>query len=222
MTREARDVMATRDGPPDDRPNIGTTPFLEGLQALEGEEMPADQDAVLDPDEIEERRVPTQTEFDRLDPDGRVEEDADALEGLGGGLDGELREGETDDPDVAAEEGIPWVPPIDPPVVASTWSDDPVVAAGTGVSALDESFDADSPGVLLSDEGEINERVREALRADSATSRLADTLLIAVVGSTAIIRGTVDDVDDSDSIVAVVERVPGIDDVLDETDFPGL
>jgi len=35
--------------------------------------MPADQDTVLDPDEIEERRVPTQTEFDRLDPDGRLE-----------------------------------------------------------------------------------------------------------------------------------------------------
>ena len=46
------------------------------------------------------------------------------------------------------------------------------------------------------------------------TSRLADDLVIAVVGSTAIIRGVVDDVDDRDTIVAVVERVPGIDDVL--------
>jgi hypothetical protein len=212
--------MTSRNGPPDDRPNIGATPFLEGLQALEGEEMPDDQDAVLDPDEIEERRVPTQTEFDRLDPDGRVDDDADAIEGLGAGLDGELREGETDDPEVAAEEGLTWVPPIDPPVVASTWSDDPVVAAGTGVSALDESYD--SPGVLNTEEGDLNERIREALRADSATSRLADVLVIGVVGKTAIIRGVVDDVDDSDAIVAVVERVPGIDDVLDETVFPGL
>jgi hypothetical protein len=214
--------MPSRNGPPDDRPNIGTTPFLEGLQALEGEEMPADQDAVLDPDEIEQRRVPTQTEFDRLDPDGRVEDVADAIEGLGGGLDGELREGETDDPDVAAEEGIPWVPPIDPPVVSTPWSGDPVVAAGTGVSALDESYDDDSPGVLISEEGDLNERIREALRADSATSRLADVLVIGVVGSTAIIRGNVDDADDSDAIVAVVERVPGIEDVRDETVFPGL
>jgi hypothetical protein len=213
--------MASRNGPPDDRPNIGTTPFLEGLQALEGEEMPADQDAVLDPDEIEERRVPTQTELDRLDPDGRNEEDADAIEGLAG-VEGELREGETDDPDVATEEGLSWVPPIDPPVVATPWSGDPVVAAGTGVSALDESYDDDSAGVLNTDEDDVTERIREALRADSATSRLADELVIAVVGKTAIIRGVVDDDDDGDAIVAVVERVPEIDDVLDETEFPGL
>jgi hypothetical protein len=211
--------MASRNGPPDDRPNIGTTPFLEGLQALEGEEMPADQDAVLDPDEIEERRVPTQTELDRLDPDGRNEEDADAIEGLAG-VEGELREGETDDPEVAAEEGLSWVPPIDPPVVATPWSDEPVVAAGTGVSALDESYD--SPGELNTDEGDLNERIREALRADSATSRLADELVIGVVGATAIIRGVVDDIDDGDAIVAVVERVPGIESVQDETIFPGL
>ena len=127
-----------------------------------------------------------------------------------------------DDPEVAAEEGMPWVPPIDPPVVATPWDEDPVVAAGTGVSALDEAYDEDSPGTLLPDEGELNERIREALRADSATSRLADSLAIGVVGSTAIIRGTVDDIDDSDNIVAVVERVPGIEDVRDETVFPGL
>ena len=204
--------MASRNGPPDDRPNIGTTPFLEGLQALEGEEMPADQDTVLDPDEIEGRRVPTQTEFDRLDPDGRGEADADEIDGLGGGLAGELREGETDDPEVAAEEGLSWVPPIDPPVVA----------AGTGVSALDESYDDDNAGELNTEEGDLNERIREALRADSATSRLADELVIAVVGKTAIIRGVVDDDDDGDTIVAVVERVPGIGDVLDETIYPGL
>ena len=212
--------MASRNGPPDDRPNIGSAPFLEGLQALEGEEMPADQDSVLDPDEIEERRVPTQTEFDRLDPDGRVADDADEIEGLGGGVGGALREGETDDPEVAAEEGLSWVPPIDPPVVATPWEDDPVVAAGTGVSALDESYD-ESPGVLNTEEGDLNERIREALRADSATSRLADVLVIAVVGKTAIIRGVVDDDDDGDAIVAVVERVPGIDDVLDETSIRG-
>jgi hypothetical protein len=214
--------MASRNGSPDDRPNIGTTPFLEGLQALEGEEMPADQDAVLDQDEIEGRRVPTQTEFDRLDPDGRIEQDADAIEGLGGGLDGELREGETDDPEVAAEEGLSWVPPIDPPVVATPWSGDPVVAAGTGVSALDESYDDDNSGVLNTDESDLTERIREALRADSATSRLADELVIGVVGVTAIIRGVVDDIDDGDAIVAVVERVPGIEGVQDETVFPGL
>ena len=176
--------------PPDDRPNIGTIPFIEGLRALEGEEMPEDQDAVLEPDEIEGRRTPTMTELDRLDP-GVAVDDADGLAGVGGLAAEGLREGETDDPEVASQEGMPWVPPIDPPV-------------------------------LSSDEGDVNERIREALRADSATSRLADVLVIVVVGSTAIIRGAVDDMDDSDAITAVVERVPGIDEVRDETVFPGL
>jgi hypothetical protein len=207
--------------PPDDRPNIGTTPFIEGLRALEGEEMPEDQDAVLEPDEFEGRRTPTMTEFDRLDPVVAVDDD-DGLDGFGGVAAEGLREGETDDPEVAAQEGIPWVPPIDPPVVSTPWSGDPVVAAGTGVSALDERYGVEDAGVLLSDEGEVNERIREALRADSATSRLADLLVIAVVGSTAIIRGVVDDIDDTDAIIAVVERVPGIDEVVDETEFPGL
>jgi hypothetical protein len=214
--------MPPRQDLPDDRPNIGTTPFIEELQALEGEEMPGDQDAVLDPDEIEARRQPTMTELDRLDPDPPAGEDADGIDGFGGLAATGLRDGETDDPEVAAQEGLAWVPPIDPPVVATPWSGDPVVAAGTGVSALDETYDEDSAGVLLSEEGDLNERIREALRADSATSPFADELVIGVVGSTAIIRGVVDDVDDSDTIVAVVERVPGIDEVRDETVFPGL
>jgi hypothetical protein len=214
--------MYPRQDLPDDRPNIGTTPFLEGLQALEGEEMPEDQDAVLDPDEIEGRRAPTQTELDRLDPDVMVDADAVGADAFDELAPTGLREGETDDPDVAAEEGIPWVPPIDPPAIATPWSDEPVVAAGTAVSAVDEAYDEGSPGVLLSEESEINERIREALRADSATSRFADLLVIAVVGSTAIIRGTVDDIDDSDAIAAVVERVPGIEEVRDETEVPGL
>jgi hypothetical protein len=214
--------MPTQRNLPDDRPNIGTTPFLEGLQALEGEEMPADQDAVVDPDEIEGRRVANQTELDRFEGVERTDPDANtpaSLEGLGAE---DLRDEETDDPEVAAEEGIPWVPPIDPPVIAGLWSDDPEVAAGTGVSALDEAYDEDSSGELLSEEGDVNERIREALRADSATSRLADNLVIGVVGATAIIRGEVDDIDDSDAIIAVVERVPGITDVVDETVYPGL
>jgi hypothetical protein len=214
--------MRPRQEPPDDRPNIGTTPFLEGLQALEGEEMPADQDAVLEPDEIEGRRTPTMTELDRLEGGGDVDEDEESVDGIEGLTPSGLREGETDDPEVAAEEGIPWVPPIDPPVVSTPWDADPVVAAGTGVSAADEAYDEDSPGTLLLEEGELNERIREALRADSGTSRFADLLVIGVVGSTAIIRGTVDDIEDSDTIVAVVERVSGIEDVRDETDVPGL
>jgi hypothetical protein len=203
---------------PDDSPNVGSMPFIETLQALEGSPMPEDQDAVLDPDEIEAARQPTMTELDRLEGDGGAD-DADRDSGAALNAD-ELRDGETDDPDVAAEEGLAWVPPIDPPVVSSPWEPDPVVAAGTGTSALDG--EDGSVGALDEDESDVTARIREALRADSATSRLADSLVIAVVGSTAYVRGVVDDLDDGDTIVEVALRVQGIDDVVDETEVAGL
>jgi osmotically-inducible protein OsmY len=71
-------------------------------------------------------------------------------------------------------------------------------------------------------ESDINARIREALRADGATSALADRLEIAVIGSTAILRGVVDDLSDGDDLVAVVEQVEGIDEVRDQTEVAGL
>jgi hypothetical protein len=174
---------------PDDRPNIGTQPLETEIQALQGEELPADQDAVLDPSEIEGTDELTMSEQEW------------------GIADGELRSGETTDPLIAIEEGEAWIPPSDPPVVPS---DDP-----QGI---------DVPGSEDPDIGEsdMNARVREALRADAATSGLADRLEIAVVGSTAIIRGEVDGIEDSDAILEVVASVEGIDEVREETEFDAL
>jgi hypothetical protein len=147
-------------------------------------------------------------------PDSENIEDLAALE---------LREGETDDPNVAAEEGLTWVPPIDPPVVPDP--DDPQgiqVAAGFGQSALDEPYDADHHSETLADEDELSARVREALRADASTSQYADSLVIGTRGSTVALRGVVDDVDDSDNVVAVASRVSGIAEVIDELDVRAL
>ena len=112
--------MTTRADQPDDTPNTASLPFIEGLRALEGEEMPEDQDAVLDTDEVEHERQSSRTEFDHLDPDLSAVRDPDeegailltsVLAPSG------LRDGETDDAGAAAQEGLTWVPPIDPPVI---------------------------------------------------------------------------------------------------------
>jgi len=118
----------------------------------------------------------------------------------------DLRSGETDDPLVAIEEGQTYVPPTDPPVVPS---DDPQGAESPGGEGVDA-------------EGELNARIREELRADAATTALADRLEIAVLGSTAIIRGSVDGLEDTDAVVEVASRVEGIDEVRDETEVAGL
>lgn len=135
----------------------------------------------------------------------------------------EMRADETSDANVAAEEGLAYVPPIDPPVVPD--HDDPEglqVAAGFGVTAIDEPYDADHHSAALTAEDEMTARVREALRADAATSRYADSLVIGTRGGTVAVRGVVDDLDDTDDIAEVVSRVTGVDEVVDELDVRGV
>lgn len=202
------------------RPDPDDVAMIEEIQQRQGEEMPVDQDAVLEPDEFESRRTPTLTELDRGEPSP----DLEAAEGDVATLDGlatdELRDGETDDPDVAAEEGLTYVPPIDPPTRAD--EEEPggfEVAAGTGVSALSEPYDEDHASELLSEESDLTARIRDALEADAATTDLADRLVIGTRGSTVVVRGIVDDIDDGDTIAAVIERVNGVEEVIDETDL---
>jgi hypothetical protein len=211
---------------PDDRPNTTSLPLIEQLQALEGEEMPADQDAVLSPEEIEQKPEMTDTELYLGELETGVDAgrgdrpgDVESLEGL---ADRDLRDGETDDPYVASDEGLTYVAPSDPPFVVSDDRQGIDIAAGTGASSLEEPYDEDHAGELLSVESDLTARIREALENDAATSGLADRIRIATIGGTVVLRGTVDTLDDGDALVEVVSRVSGVDEVRDETDFPGL
>ena len=193
---------------------------LDDVIEVQGDVPPSEQDAVLDTDELEHQRTPTRTELDAgySIPDLEYAGDeAAVLESLD--LE-DLREGETDDPGVAAQEGLTYVPPIDPPVIADPEAADGIVpAAGIGVSAESEPYDDSHRGTDLDPESQSNVRIRDALRADSQTSVLEDRLIIGTRGSVAVIRGVVDDVEDSDAILEVVSRVDGISDVIDETEL---
>ena len=193
---------------------------IEDVIQIQGDELPADQDGILDPDELEHERTATLTELDA----GYTSPDREYARGPESTLDDldleDLRDGETDDPGVAAQEGLTYVPPIDPPVVADPEAPDGIVpGAGIAVSAESEPYDDSHRGTDLDPESESNLRIREALRADAQTSVLVDRLIVGTRGSVAVIRGVVDDIDDSDSIVEVVSRVKGISDVIDETEL---
>ncbi len=182
MTEERR---ATREAA-DDLP-------LDDVLEVQGDALPAEQDAVISPDEMEHARPATRTEFDRgEDSVGTSSNDVTSLDGLA--LD-DLREGETDDPDVAAEEGLAYVAPTAPPL------------------AFDDEDDE------LATESDLTAQIRDALRADAATTELADRLVIGTRGSTVVIRGVLDGIEDSDAIVEVVERVEGVENVVDQTDL---
>lgn len=88
----------------------------------------------------------------------RRDEEVDRLGEL---TESELRAGETGDPNVAAEEGMTYVPPTDPPVVPAP--DDPEgarVAAGFGTTATDEPYDADHMSTALPTDDAMEARVR--------------------------------------------------------------
>jgi hypothetical protein len=171
-----------------------------------------------EPDEIEEEREYTDTERYELLPEP-VENPGVDVEGL---VASELRPGETDDPNVAAEEGLAWVPPTDPPVVPVEGDEQPEIAAGFGTTSLDEPYDEDHAATLLSSEDEMSARVREALRADAATTQYADDIEIESAGGVVLLRGVVDDIDDTDALAEVASAVDGVIEVRDELAVAGL
>jgi hypothetical protein len=189
-----------------------------------GEHPVDDQAAFLDVDEIDRADEPTDTALDEgeLEAEGALlgdDPDNRSLEAL---TERELRSGETGDPEVAAEEGLTYVPPTDPPVVAGD-DGQPEIAAGFSTSAIDhEPFDADHHSDALPEDDEVSERVRDALRADAATSQYADQVEVETDGRVVILRGSVADMDDEDALVAAAERVAGISQVIDELEVVGL
>jgi hypothetical protein len=174
--------------------------------------------AFLTEDELETSGELTDTEVYQ----GELEtgEDAQHLVGL---TETELREGETADPNVAAEEGLTWVAPIDPPVVPDADNPEGIqVAAGFGADADSEPFDADHHSELLTSEDELGSRIREALRANSATSRYADDIVIGTRNGTVVVRGMVDDIDDTDNVAEVISTVAGVAEVVEELEVAGV
>ncbi len=174
---------------------------------------PADAGPMPTVDEVDTLGEITDTRIYQGDlearPPGSDQPDEDPAENLESLVSTELRDGETDDPNEAAEEGFTWVPPTDPPIRVGDGGD-PEIAAGFGTTALDEPLDADRHGQLLSPHDEVEDRVLEALRADASTSGLVDRLTIDAEGTRVTISGEVDDLIDEEAIQAVAEAVPGV------------
>lgn len=134
----------------------------------------------------------------------------------------ELRAGETDDVMDAVEEGLTYVPPIDPPIVPDQDPESVSIANGFAVSADDSSDLEGGYDTAHSGGDDMVNVVRQALRNDSLTTTLAHRLHIATINGTVIVRGEVDDLDDTDNIVAVISDLPGVEAVRDETIVRGL
>lgn len=195
-----------------------STEFLEQLAGTH-----TDGTAYIDAEDVEQLQGISMTDVYQGDTDvnqERAEGDAERFDLL---VERELREGETDDVMEAVEEGLTYVPPIDPPITIDR--DDPEsieVAAGTALSADDPGLAESGLDTEHMGEDDMRALVRRSLRDDSATTHLADRLDIAVINGTVIVRGEVDDIDDTDNIVAVISDIPGVEEIRDQTEVRGL
>jgi hypothetical protein len=205
-------------------PTHATDLDIDTLRELTGTPPFEKQGVVFDTSEIETR--PTGITDQELDEgeSGPTDEfgaivSADQLELL---EDTGLRSDETDDPYVASDEGLPYVPPSDPVVVPSGNPEGIEIAAGMGVGATDRPHEFDGASTLLPAEDDMTARVREAIRDDATTTAYADFIEISTDGRTVWLRGVVEDIDDEDNIVAVVTDVLGVAEVIDELAVAGL
>lgn len=217
-TPQHRAEQEPRPDPTPEQDEGESTEFLEQLAGIH-----TDGTAYIDAEDVEQLEGITMTDVYQGDTDvnqERVEGEAERFDLL---VERELRAGETDDVMEAVEEGLTYVPPVDPPITFD--HDDPEsieVATGTDISARDPSFAESGLDTAHMGEDDMRALVRRSLRDDSATSHLADRLDIVVINSTVILRGEVDDIDDTDNIVAVVSDIPGVDEIRDQTVVRGL
>ncbi len=213
------------DPQPDPSPDQDRGESNEFLDQLAGRN--TEETAYFDASDVEPLEGITRTDVYQGDVDPNQELAERGVEQFDLLVEQELRAGETDDVMEAVEEGLTYVPPIDPPIVPDHDSHESIqVAAGFGLSADDHDS---APDPMAADHDRFFERgddmtamVRQALRADSQTTHLADNLTIATINGAVIVRGIVGDLDDTDNIVAVISELPGVESVRDETTVRGL
>ena len=202
--------------------NGPTPPLEEQLRQMAGYRDQDNQGTLIDADDADDLGTLTRTDVDegeQIAGDEDRPEDTENIEML---TELELRAEETDDPMEAVEEGFTYVPPIDPPTVPGGELQNAEVASGLGTSALDEPYDEDHHDSFLNADDEVAGRVREALRADSSTTSYVNRIAIEARDGIVTLRGMVDDLVDSDNIVAVAEYVEGVEEVVDELRVRGL
>ena len=118
----------------------------------------------------------------------------------------------TSDPLVAVRDQEPYMPPIEPPVVPGG-TEGIRVATGFGESPEEEAV---RDGAPRGDE-DIQDMALRVLQEDSMTSTL--DLDVRVRDAVIYLRGRVASVDDAEYAQSVLGELPGVVDVVDDTEF---
>ena len=118
--------------------------------------------------------------------------------------------GMTDDPVVATEEGLPWDPPLER--IEGDDENDPAdeLEADDSIQAVH----------AIPRDDRLRGDVIETLRASDVVA--GDHLVVAVSGSTVVLRGRVESIEVLNEILGIVGDVPGVDEVVDEVEVEGV
>ncbi len=182
--------------------------FDEELREMAGYRSEQDQGmGAISASELEHIGNPTVTDIYQMDNDERsdmIDPEDESLDTL---TNANLREGETDDVMEAIEEGLSYVPPIDPPLQADS-------DAAFEVSVVNGfAIDANEPGNERV--ASLTKQVHVRLLHDAATAQIAHRIHVREVEAGVIeLSGVVDDLTDEDLLLGVAETVEGIDEVV--------
>lgn len=125
---------------------------------------------------------------------------------------------EYDDED-PPEEDPAYFAPTDPVIGARSDGSIEVLGGFAPTSLTGETVDPSAEDRIPGDEA-LADAVRRELREDASTTELA--LDVEVERGVVHLRGEVDDLEDAENAEAVASNVPGVRDVIDETNVRGL
>ncbi len=125
----------------------------------------------------------------------------------------------TTDVMLAVEEGLTYIPPIDPVVLPDDAASEGLeVVGGFATDSLEGPLDQDQvPARMRRNDEELVEAVTRALRADGYTTDLA--IDVEVEDGVVYLRGQVGSLEDIEQAEDVAGRVPGVEDVEEELEI---
>jgi hypothetical protein len=139
-----------------------------------------------------------------------------------GDLTDEPGEGESTDPLVATEEGVPYVPPTERVLSEARFDEGGSDVAGAPPSdeqelELEPASDVE-PERALRDEALLAEALATLRRSDLTAG---DRVQVDAADHTIWVRGEVESVDIADEVLALLGELPGVDEVVDELEIAG-
>ncbi len=189
--------------------NPRATPSNYTMQDIDRGNTPLDEemDSLIDPS-IESEQMSTNPDVLNLDSTWRVEgEEPDFMDDPG-----------ATDMIEAVEEGEPYFPPTDPPLRTDDGLQGVGILGGFAATSLEEPGDTvDHPLRLHTNDEEVAERVRYALRADAYTTDL--NIEVEVEDGTVLLHGKVRSLDDIEQAEQIAGSVPGVEEVEEDLEI---